>query len=67
MAGQTANSLVGGEETAVLRLEDVGVRRHTTDQLILDGVDWTVHPGEHWALLEPTARARPPCCGCSAR
>ncbi|CAM5571515.1 ATP-binding cassette domain-containing protein OS=Streptomyces tendae OX=1932 GN=GUR47_22895 PE=4 SV=1 [Streptomyces tendae] len=35
----------------MLRLRDVSVRRITTDQLILDGVDWTVRPGEHWALL----------------
>lgn len=34
-----------------LPLEDVSVRRHTTDQLILDGIDWTVRQGEHWALL----------------
>ncbi|MFJ3207964.1 ABC transporter ATP-binding protein [Streptomyces flaveolus] len=51
MAGQTAQSQVNGPETAVLLLEDVSVRRHTTDQLILDGIDWTVRPGEHWALL----------------
>ncbi|AQS71333.1 ABC transporter ATP-binding protein [Streptomyces pactum] len=51
MAGQTDRSLVNEYETAVLRLLDVGVRRYTTDQLILDGIDWTVRPGEHWALL----------------
>jgi iron complex transport system ATP-binding protein len=52
MAGQSsAQPQVNDPGAAVLRLEDVGVRRHTTDQLILDGVDWTVRPGEHWALL----------------
>ncbi|MFJ8149726.1 ABC transporter ATP-binding protein [Streptomyces sp. NPDC096048] len=51
MAGQTDTSRVDEHGAAVLRLRDVSVRRHTTDQLILDGVDWTVRPGEHWALL----------------
>lgn len=51
MAGQTAGSPENERETAVLRLQDVTVRRLTTDQLILDGIDWTVLPGEHWALL----------------
>jgi iron complex transport system ATP-binding protein len=36
---------------AVVVLDDVVVRRHTTEHLILDGIDWTVRPGEHWALL----------------
>ncbi|NMO36445.1 ATP-binding cassette domain-containing protein [Streptomyces sp. GMY01] len=36
---------------AVVALQDVSVRRFTSDQVILDGVDWTVRPGEHWALL----------------
>ncbi|MEU8350995.1 ATP-binding cassette domain-containing protein [Streptomyces sp. NPDC048845] len=35
----------------VVALAGAGVRRHTTDQLILDGIDWTVRSGEHWALL----------------
>jgi iron complex transport system ATP-binding protein len=35
----------------VVALREVGVRRLTTDQVILDGIDWTVEPGEHWALL----------------
>ncbi|MEU0227006.1 ATP-binding cassette domain-containing protein [Streptomyces sp. NPDC006284] len=51
MTGQTAEQPENGCETAVLRLRDATVRRHTTDQLILDGIDWTVRPGEHWALL----------------
>jgi iron complex transport system ATP-binding protein len=51
MTGHTATSPADASEAAVLRLRDVSVRRHTTDHVILDGVDWTVRPGEHWALL----------------
>ncbi len=51
MAGQSANLEADEHEAAVLRLQDVSVRRYTTDQLILDAIDWTVRPGEHWALL----------------
>ncbi len=35
----------------IVALDGVGVRRSTTGQVILDAVDWTVRPGEHWALL----------------
>ncbi|MBL1066818.1 ABC transporter ATP-binding protein [Streptomyces sp. 7-21] len=35
----------------VAALSGVGVRRLTTGQVILDGIDWTVRAGEHWALL----------------
>jgi iron complex transport system ATP-binding protein len=28
-----------------------GVRKWLGEKLVLDGVDWTVNPGEHWALL----------------
>ncbi|UKY52676.1 ABC transporter ATP-binding protein [Streptomyces inhibens] len=35
----------------IAALEGVGVRRHTTGQVILDSLDWTVRSGEHWALL----------------
>jgi iron complex transport system ATP-binding protein len=35
----------------VLALRDVSVRRYTTGQVILDDIDWTVRPSEHWALL----------------
>ena len=51
MTGQTADCRENEHGAAVLRLQDVSVRRFTTDQLILDAVDWTVRPGEHWALL----------------
>ncbi len=35
----------------IAALEGVGVRRHTTGQVVLDAVEWTVRSGEHWALL----------------
>ncbi len=35
----------------VASVEGAGVRRSTSDQLILDGIDWSVRAGEHWALL----------------
>ncbi|MCK7625791.1 ATP-binding cassette domain-containing protein [Streptomyces sp. RS10V-4] len=35
----------------IAALAGVGVRRYTTGQVILDGIDWTVRAGEHWALL----------------
>ncbi|MGP2439586.1 ABC transporter ATP-binding protein [Streptomyces sp. JW3] len=51
MTGETAEHTVDGQDTAVVLLQDVGVRRFTTDQVILDGIDWSVRAGEHWALL----------------
>jgi len=39
------------EPRTVAALAGVGVRRNTNDQVILDGIDWTVRAGEHWALL----------------
>lgn len=37
---------------AVVALTDVAVHRRTTGQeIVLDGINWTVRPGEHWALL----------------
>jgi iron complex transport system ATP-binding protein len=35
----------------VVALDDVSVRRFTNEQVILDGIGWTVRSGEHWALL----------------
>ncbi|WP_016905756.1 ABC transporter ATP-binding protein [Streptomyces xiaopingdaonensis] len=35
----------------VIALRGASVRRFTTDQVILDSVDWQVRHGEHWALL----------------
>jgi iron complex transport system ATP-binding protein len=51
MAGETAQHATDGTASPVVRLRDVSVRRYTTGQVILDAVDWTVRPGEHWALL----------------
>ncbi|MER7921253.1 MULTISPECIES: ATP-binding cassette domain-containing protein [unclassified Streptomyces] len=40
------------EPRAVVALNDVAVHRRTTGQeIVLDGIDWTVRAGEHWALL----------------
>ncbi|GAA2659154.1 ABC transporter ATP-binding protein [Streptomyces lunalinharesii] len=45
------DALHGPAGRVIAELTGVGVRRHTTDQVILDGIDWTVRSGEHWALL----------------
>ncbi|GAA4799001.1 ABC transporter ATP-binding protein [Streptomyces ziwulingensis] len=50
-AGESAEHAADGGAAAVVLLREVGVRRYTTDQVILDAIDWTVRPGEHWALL----------------
>ncbi|WP_055591326.1 ABC transporter ATP-binding protein [Streptacidiphilus griseoplanus] len=40
------------ERRAVVALKDVAVQRRTTGQeIVLEGITWTVAPGEHWALL----------------
>lgn len=41
----------GPSAPVVAALSGASVRRHATGQAILDGVDWTVRSGEHWALL----------------
>ncbi|MFG1809069.1 ABC transporter ATP-binding protein [Streptomyces sp. NPDC049040] len=46
----TANA-TGATPSAVAVLDAVSVRRHTTDQVILDDIHWTVCAGQHWALL----------------
>ncbi|PZT70275.1 ABC transporter ATP-binding protein [Streptomyces sp. SW4] len=51
MTGEQTGCAAGGPGAPVVRLGGVGVRRCTTGQLILDGIDWTVGPGQHWALL----------------
>ncbi|MEU6476438.1 ATP-binding cassette domain-containing protein [Streptomyces sp. NPDC047017] len=51
MAEETTTEREPAGPAAVVALSGVSVRRFTTDQVILDGVDWTVRPGEHWALL----------------
>ncbi|MER5382743.1 ATP-binding cassette domain-containing protein [Streptomyces sp. NPDC002688] len=40
-----------GDRDAVVALRDVSVHRHTSGQVILSEIDWTVRAGEHWALL----------------
>ncbi|MFG2436682.1 ABC transporter ATP-binding protein [Streptomyces sp. NPDC048508] len=40
-----------GLREAVVALREVSVHRHTTGQVILSEIDWTVRSGEHWALL----------------
>ncbi|WP_419996438.1 ABC transporter ATP-binding protein [Streptomyces boninensis] len=42
----------------VAELTGVGVRRYTTDQVILDEISWTVRAGEHWALLGPNGAGK---------
>src|SRR5207253_1732491 len=39
------------DRDAVVALRDVHVHRHTSGQVILSEIDWTVRAGEHWALL----------------
>ncbi|WP_234440663.1 ABC transporter ATP-binding protein [Streptomyces rimosus] len=38
-------------DQVIAALHAASVRRLTTGQVILDGIDWTVRTGEHWALL----------------
>ena len=44
------------EDQAVIRLTGVGVRRG--ERRILDGVDWTVRPGEDWAVVGPNGSGK---------
>jgi iron complex transport system ATP-binding protein len=41
---------------AVIALQAVGVRREGT--VVLDGVDWTVRPGERWVILGPNGSGK---------
>jgi iron complex transport system ATP-binding protein len=47
----TQTGVMEGAPQEVAALDAVSVRRHTTGQVILDDIDWTVRSGEHWALL----------------
>ncbi|NEE17597.1 ATP-binding cassette domain-containing protein, partial [Streptomyces sp. SID7499] len=47
-----------GHGRVVAALDGVGMRRHTTGQVILDSVGWTVRAGEHWALLGPNGAGK---------
>lgn len=42
-------SLTEPEPTPILDLRGIGVRR--SGHVLLSGLDWTVRPGEHWAIL----------------
>src|SRR5207344_1522226 len=42
--------------TAVLRLTDVGIRRE--GRWILDGVDWTIQPGQRWVIVGPNGSGK---------
>lgn len=42
----------------VAALDQASIRRYTTDQVILDAVDWSVRAGEHWALLGPNGAGK---------
>jgi len=56
-----------GDRDAVVALRDVSVHRHTSGQVILSEIDWTVRAGEHWALLGANGAGKRPCCVCWAR
>lgn len=49
--GEVPTEDSAGLREAVVALREVSVHRHTTGQVILSEIDWTVRPGEHWALL----------------
>lgn len=50
MSAEGTGSPEGGPRV-VAALEAASVRRHTTGQVILDDIHWSVRAGEHWALL----------------
>lgn len=47
----TAPAAAAQPNLPVVAVDEVSVRRLTTGQAILDGINWRVGPGEHWALL----------------
>jgi len=45
-----------GDLRPIIALHDVGVRREGT--VVLDGVDWSVQPGERWVILGPNGSGK---------
>lgn len=45
-----------GIDPPILSLRGVGVRREGT--VVLEGVDWQVHPGERWVVLGPNGSGK---------
>jgi iron complex transport system ATP-binding protein len=45
-----------GDPGPVIALQGVGVRREGT--IVLDGVEWSVHPGERWVILGPNGSGK---------
>ena len=53
-AGETQPTRAEGE--ALIRMRGVTVRYGTT--VVLDGIDWSVRQGEHWALVGPNGAGK---------
>jgi iron complex transport system ATP-binding protein len=51
---------VTASDSAALRFERVSVYRHHRGErtYLLDGIDWTVEPGEQWAVLGPNGAGK---------
>ncbi|MEU8760068.1 ATP-binding cassette domain-containing protein [Streptomyces sp. NPDC048659] len=47
-----------GSGRVVAALDGVSMIRHTTGQVILDDIHWTVRAGERWALLGPNGAGK---------
>ncbi|WP_353945269.1 ATP-binding cassette domain-containing protein [Streptomyces sp. HUAS MG91] len=52
------NGTNGTDARVVATLDGASMRRLTTGQVILDGIDWSVRSGEHWALLGPNGAGK---------
>jgi molybdate transport system ATP-binding protein len=53
---QSAPAVSGAQDTPLVRMRDVTVRHGRS--LILEGVDWCVNAGEHWALIGPNGAGK---------
>ncbi|MGY0019332.1 ABC transporter ATP-binding protein [Streptomyces sp. YJ-C3] len=58
MSGTDEQAKSAGGGRVVAALDGASMRRYTTGQIILDGIDWTVRSGEHWALLGPNGAGK---------